>query len=83
MSVPCFAALVTPAFAHGAWQLFIGAQNVWVFFVAYLWLTPEYHAMKLGSPTEVPEFSSVTWLYLSSLAFLQTEEHHVCTVTVP
>ena len=43
------------------WQLFIGAQNVWVFFVAYLWMTPEYHAMKLGSQNEEPEFSAVTW----------------------
>ena len=43
------------------WQLFIGAQNVWVFFVAYIWLKPEYHDMKLGSQTEEPEFSAVVW----------------------
>ena len=61
MSVPCVAVRVTPAFAHGAWQLFIGAQNVWVFFVAYIWLKPEYHDMKLGSQTEEPEFSAVVW----------------------
>jgi choline-glycine betaine transporter len=43
---------------------FIGAQNAWVFFVAYIWLKPEYHAMKLGSETDVPEYSALTWFMM-------------------
>jgi len=44
--------------------LYIGAQNVWVFFIAYLWLNPKYADIRLGRKDEKPEFSSVSWFLM-------------------
>ena len=41
--------------------LFIGAQNIWVLFIIYLWLTPGYYNMKMGAPEDRPEFNKPTW----------------------
>ena len=40
---------------------FIGAQNIWVLFIIYLWLTPGYYNMKMGAPEDRPEFNKPTW----------------------
>uniref|UniRef100_A0A7S0EQ09 Uncharacterized protein n=1 Tax=Hanusia phi TaxID=3032 RepID=A0A7S0EQ09_9CRYP len=43
---------------------FIGAQNVWVFFIAYIWLSPSYAAIKIGGDDSVPEYNTVTWFMM-------------------
>lgn len=44
--------------------LYIGAQNVWVFFIAYIWLSPRYSKIKLGTEADKPEYSTVTWFMM-------------------
>ena len=51
------------ATAHFTW-LFIGAQNVWIVFIGYLWLSPSYYYLKLGRDDDTPEFNSITWFMM-------------------
>ena len=51
------------ATAHFTW-LFIGAQNVWIMFIGYLWLSPSYYYLKLGRDDDTPEFNSITWFMM-------------------
>ncbi|EKX31187.1 hypothetical protein GUITHDRAFT_91255 [Guillardia theta CCMP2712] len=44
--------------------LFIGAQNIWVLFIAYIWLIPKYGSMKLGHEDTKPDYNTVTWFMM-------------------
>merc|ERR1719183_2690346 len=43
---------------------FVGSQNVWVVFVAYMFLNPMFNNMMLGEDDEVPEFDTVVWFMM-------------------
>eukprot|EP00802_Teleaulax_amphioxeia_P003302 Tamp_03305.p1 GENE.Tamp_03305~~Tamp_03305.p1 ORF type:complete len:794 (+),score=136.84 Tamp_03305:747-3128(+) len=44
--------------------LFIGAQNTWVLFIAYLFMNPSYRSMKLGPDDSEPDYNAVTWFVM-------------------
>jgi len=39
----------------------VGAQNIWVFFIVYIWLNPPYYYLKLGPVNSTPDYDTVTW----------------------
>ena len=43
---------------------FVGGQNVWMFFIVYIWMCPSYYNLKLGSDDQEPEYHTVTWFMM-------------------
>jgi len=44
--------------------LYVGSQNLWVLFMAYIYLNPDYRSVKLGSDDAKPEYNTVTWVVM-------------------
>lgn len=42
----------------------MGGQNVWMFFIAYIYLTPAYRSLKFGKDDDIPEYNTVTWFVM-------------------